>query len=96
MHSRCIGLSDDEDVAEKFSEGFCCSACFMKNDGETTGTASESAPVQPTPNAEVSSFAGAPASSRPAASPGGNSSDGSFGDFDMDGAGAFDEGELWG
>jgi hypothetical protein len=35
VHSRCIGLADDEDIADKFSNGFCCSVCFMKDKSET-------------------------------------------------------------
>lgn len=37
VHSRCIGLADDEDIAEKFSDGFRCSVCFMKEETQLGG-----------------------------------------------------------
>ena len=98
MHSRCIGLNDDEDVAEKFSDGFCCSVCFMKKDeGESTGKEHLSSLLQPTMKTEESSSSSVPVSSGCPDSPAGSSfgSGSSLGDLDMNATVSFGEGELW-
>jgi len=98
MHSRCIGLNDDEDVAEKFSDGFCCSVCFMKKDErESTGTEYLPSLPQPTTKTEESSSSGVPAASGRPDSPGGSSlgSGSSLGDLEMNATRSFGDGELW-
>ena len=96
MHSRCIGLNDDEDVAEKFSDGFCCSVCFMKDEEEPTGTRPLPSPA-PTAKTEVSSSCGVLAASSGLDSPGGNyvGSGSSLGDLDVNATESFAEGDLW-
>ena len=98
MHSRCIGLNDDEDVAEKFSDGFCCSVCFMD---DRTGpgsivSASTLGPAHSGSKTEVSSVSDVPSSSARPDSPGDSSSAGSLGGLEMDATGGFADGELWG
>lgn len=82
VHSRCIGLDDDEDIADKFSDGFCCSVCFMKDEmkdeREPTGTSGLTVGHQ----------------DRCPDSP--SSSDGSLGDLDTDPTGSFAGEDLWG
>ena len=45
IHSRCIGLADDEDVDQKFSHGFSCSACGSGGLGSGSGSGAASRPL---------------------------------------------------